>query len=94
MKKLDDYAALEEVENGGENQIAGLQALINSGLAWRLNGSTGRAAMGAIRAGLCALGPTDHRDAYGNHVPSRFQVKAGTKGSIQYVEDHGNTVQE
>ncbi len=33
-----------------------LQALIDSGRAWRSAGSVGRAAMAAIESGLCVLG--------------------------------------
>lgn len=61
-----------------------LQDLINSGAAWRLEGSIGRAAMAAIDAGECILGPVGHRDAYGNYVPSRYEVIPGTKGSPEY----------
>ena len=91
MKTLDVITSLE---NGEGNEIKSLQALINSGAAWTFSGSTGRACMDAIRAGLCALGPKGHRDAYGNYVPSRFEVKPGTKGSKEFVEDHGNEIQE
>lgn len=94
MKSLDAVSAVINLEQEDGNEIASLQALINSGDAWTLQGSTGRACMEAIRAGLCALGPKGHLDAYGNYVPSRFEVKAGTKGSVQFVEDHGNTIQE
>jgi hypothetical protein len=81
MQKLDTVGAILalESEEGGD-EVEAMQALINSGHAWTLQGSTGRACMQAIRDGVCALGATDHIDAYGNHVPSRFQVKAGTAG--------------
>ena len=32
------------------------------------------------------LGETSCRDYYGNYVPSRYEVKAGTKGSKEYCE--------
>lgn len=63
-----------------------LQALIDSGDAWRLEGSVGRAAMDAIEAGVCTLGPTGHRDYYGNYVPAVHEVEEGTKGSLQYAQ--------
>jgi hypothetical protein len=63
-----------------------LQELINSGAAWCLEGSVGRAAMDAINAGACMLGETGHRDYWGNYVPSRHEVQAGTKGSREYCE--------
>ena len=62
-----------------------LQELINSGMAWRLEGSIGRAAMAAINAGECVLGEEGHTDYYGNYVPSRYEVEPGTKGSVEYA---------
>lgn len=63
----------------------GIQALINSGAAWRLEGAFGRHAMACIETGIAILGPEGIRDYYGNYVPSRTEVKAGTKGSVQYA---------
>jgi hypothetical protein len=63
-----------------------MQALVDSGDAWRLEGSTGRHAMALIESGFIALGPIGHRDYWGNYVPSRTEVEAGTKGSAEYVE--------
>lgn len=63
------------------------QELINSGLAWRLEGSIGRQFMAAIEAGACLLGRDGHRDYWGNYVPSRDEVQAGTKGSFDYVAE-------
>lgn len=64
-----------------------LQGLINSGAAWRLEGSIGRAAMRAIESGDAILGREGHRDYYGNYVPSRYEVQEGTKGSLLYAND-------
>lgn len=61
------------------------QNLIETGDAWKLEGSVGRACMDAIEDGIAVLGATDHRDYWGNHVPSRTQVKEGTKGSVTYA---------
>ena len=62
-----------------------LQGLIDSGMAWRLEGSVGRAAMDAIENGACILGEVGHRDYWGNYIPSRHEVEPGTKGSIEYA---------
>lgn len=62
-----------------------LQKAINSGVAWSFQGSYGRSMMDAITSGYCMLGKTSARDYYGNHIPSRDDVKFGTKGSIEYV---------
>lgn len=74
-----------EIQDDG-NVTFDLQALINSGEAWRLEGSIGRAAHDAIEAGVCVLGEVGHRDYWGNYVPSRYEVEPGTKGSLEYAE--------
>ena len=67
-------------------EVATMQEMINSGLAWTLEGSVGRRAMDLIEAGLCILGPERTIGSYGNIVPSRFDVKPGTKGSLEFQE--------
>lgn len=62
-----------------------IQRLINTGMAWRMEGSIGRACMRAIEAGRAMCGTEARRDYWGNVVPSRYDVKAGTKGSFDYV---------
>ena len=79
---------LYEDDVSEEEVIEGFQGLIDSGDAWRLEGSVGRTAMAMIENGQCMLGEESHTDYYGNHVPSRFEVKAGTKGSREYMENH------
>ena len=83
MKPIEAIEALES--ESAEEQVEGLQALINSGAAWRLEGSVGRAAMEAIEAGLCVLGEEPRYDYWGNRVPSRYEVEPGTKGSVEYA---------
>lgn len=65
-----------------------LQNLINSGMAWRLEGSVGRACMRAIENGHCMLGKTGHKDYWGNYVPSRTEVAPNTKGDHLFVINH------
>lgn len=60
-----------------------LQNLINSGMAWKLEGSVGRAAMEALESGACMLPKVAMRDFYGSYVPARQMVKKGSKGSYQ-----------
>ena len=43
------------------------QKLINSGMAWKLEGSVGRQCMSSINTGCCMLGETGHNDYYGNY---------------------------
>ena len=65
-----------------------IQRLINTGMAWRMEGAIGRECMRAIEAGRAMLGTEAHRDYYGNFVPSRYDVVAGTKGSFDFVVEN------
>ena len=64
-----------------------IQRLVNTGMAWRMEGAIGRECMRAIEAGRAMLGTEAHRDYWGNVVPSRYDVVAGTKGSFDFVAD-------
>ena len=82
---LDDVLTLEgTIETDDVNYFVTLQRAINSGL-WQLQGSVGRTMMAAIKGGSCMLGETAHKDAYGNTVPARTDVRAGTAGSYEFV---------
>lgn len=70
-----------------EEYVEAMQARIDDGSIWQLEGSAGRAAVELIDAGLCMLGPVGHRDYWGNYVPARHEVMPGTKGSPEYVEE-------
>ena len=88
MFDLKDALTIEE---GGENEMeyfASIQAAINSLHAWKMQGSMGRAMMGAMDAGRCMLGLKPTHDYWGNRIPSRDEVKAGTKGSYDFVVEH------
>jgi hypothetical protein len=82
---LNDVHNIEEGVENEQDYFDSIQRAINGGSAWRFQGSYGRAMMDAIESGRCMLGREDTRDYYGNHIPSRSQVKAGTKGSRKYV---------
>ena len=86
MNLSDIYAIEGEVEASEVEYYQCLQRAINGGTAWSFQGSYGRAMMDAIESGLCLLGTSSARDYYGNYIPSRHEVKEGTKGSLQYVE--------
>ena len=80
-----------EAEDGVDeyDYFASVQRAINAG-AWSFQGSYGRAMREAIKDGLCVLGIKDLKYYYGNTIPSRTNVKAGTKGSEDYVKEaHG-----
>lgn len=72
---IEDYEYYSSIQNA-----------INHG-AWSFQGSYGRTMMQAIEAGKCFLGTKGFRDYWGNYIPSRDEVKAGTKGSFDYVAE-------
>ena len=78
MVTLDDVLAAQDGDD------AALQRMIDAG-AWSFEGSMGRAMMAAIEDGRCVLGPEPARDYWGNRIPSRYEVQAGTKGSVEYA---------
>jgi len=69
-----------------KKEIREAQCLIDSGKAWLYEGSVGRACINLIEMGCCKLGKVGHYDSYGNYVPSRFQVKAGAEGSVDFCD--------
>lgn len=69
-----------------EEFIDNYQELIDTGMAWKLEGTVGRTAMDLIEQGLCTLGEQGHHDYWGNYVPSRHEVQPGTKGSVEYCQ--------
>ena len=60
-----------------------IQDNINSGMAWKLEGSQGREAMALLESGACMLPLVKRYDAYNNTVPSRNMVSKGSKGSYK-----------
>lgn len=66
-----------------EQGYAEMQYLIETGLAWKMEGAIGRSAMDLLRTGACFLPKESHRDYYGNRVPGRNDVKKGTTGSLE-----------
>lgn len=66
-----------------EYGLAEIQESINTGLAWKMEGSVGRYAMELLRSGACVLPKEAVTDSYGNRVPSRDEVISGTLGSFE-----------
>jgi len=87
MLTLHDIDAIENSYDATseEDYYYAIQCAINSGTAWSMQGSYGRTMMATIESGQCMLGRDQARDYYGNTIPSRDDVKQGTKGSYQYV---------
>jgi ABC-type cobalamin transport system ATPase subunit len=63
--------------------VTEIQQQINSGLVWKLEGSVGRFASDMLEAGACMLPLERKIDYYGQVVPSRNDLKSGTKGTFQ-----------
>ena len=87
IKDINNIETEAEVDE--QELYASIQRAINGGM-WSLQGSYGRAMMQAISDGWRLLGTQSFNDYYGNRIPSRTEVKEGTKGSPQFVlEQHG-----
>lgn len=84
--ELKDVEAIEGGAESEEEYFSSIQRAINGGM-WSLQGSYGRALMGAIESGKCMLGPSPANDYWGNRIPARDEVKAGTKGSRDFVAE-------
>ena len=84
---LQDIDNIESNDVDGDEYYESIQQAINSGSAWSFQGSYGRSMMDAIKSGCCMLGKRGARDYWGNYIPSRDEVQAGTKGSYEFVAD-------
>lgn len=74
--------------------LTSLQEMINNGEVWKREGSVGRAAMSALESGACMLPEEEHQDYYGSTVPSRTNLKAGTKGTLENSQEFWQKVDE
>jgi len=74
------------IELQNEYGITEIQDNINSGLAWLLEGSYGRAANETLESGMCMLPEVPRKDYWGNIVPSRNDLY-GTKGSLEHSQN-------
>jgi hypothetical protein len=88
MSLQDRHAAVHAAIMEGPN--AEMQRLIDTGDAWRFEGSVGRSAMEALEVGACVLPAEAHRDAYGSRVPSYLdlQDEVGSTGSVANAEGY------
>jgi hypothetical protein len=50
---------------------------------WKFEGSYGRQAMSLLEEGACFLPDEPTYDYYGNRLPSRNELKPGTKGTLE-----------
>lgn len=71
-----------------------MQKMISSGHVWSMEGSAGREAMSCLESGACMLPLTPARDYYGNRIPSRKEIKEGSKGSFKNCQAFWTGVDE
>jgi len=64
------------------------QKLIDNGTGWHLEGSCGRQLIQYLEEGVCFLPLQPHRDYWGNRIPSRIEIKPGTKGSLELAASY------
>lgn len=67
--------------------VSKMQEWIDKGIAWSMEGAIGREAMRGLESGKYFLPNESFKDYYGNHIPSREQVKEGTTGSLSNSYD-------
>jgi len=80
-----NYQQITKLQNdAGYGQM---QQMINTGQAWLMEGHIGRQAMNCLESGACMLPKVPRRDYWGNRVPSRDELKPGTKGTYQNSQD-------
>jgi len=79
---LNQITVLQE-----QYSLTKLQDMINSGLCWQMEGHVGRTANQAIEDGACMLPEERHSDYYGSIVPSRIDLKEGTKGTLENCKE-------
>ena len=74
--------------------IVQMQVWIDNGFVWSMEGSVGREAMRGLESGMYFLPDESHKDYYGNHIPSREEIRIGTAGSLdnsfEYYTDESN----
>lgn len=75
-----------DVDYDEEAFIQSAQELIDSGMAWQLEGSVGRQCKRLIDEGKCVLGKVGYRFSVA-YVPSRYEVEPGTPGSQEYADE-------
>jgi hypothetical protein len=84
MSEMEAMQVITGMTEG--DSVEALQALIDSGQAWHMEGFIGRLAQSCMENGDCVLGPEGVRDYYGNYIPSRTEVEPGSIGSLEYAE--------
>lgn len=74
--------------------LSQMQEWILSGAVWGLEGTMGRMAMHNIEVGACYLPDYPTWDYWGNRLPSRDELKPGSKGTLQYSKKFYSNLSE
>ena len=82
-ERQSEYPAIEQ-----------MQVWIDKGFVWSMEGSVGREAMRGLKSGMYFLPDTSYTNPYGQHIPSREEIRIGTAGSLdnslEYYTDESN----
>jgi hypothetical protein len=90
MAKANDMmvaVGVDPVESARDYYVS-LQRVINDGSIWHMEGSAGRNAMDAIKMGYVMVGVEARKDYWGNTVPARSMLEAGSFGTREFVAEH------
>tara|TARA_E500000178_G_scaffold352531_1_gene416175 strand:+ start:988 stop:1311 length:324 start_codon:yes stop_codon:yes gene_type:complete len=71
-------------------EIEKMQEWIDLGYVWSMEGSVGREAMRGLDCGMYFLPNQSFRNPYGQHIPSREEIRIGTEGSLDNAYDFYN----
>lgn len=65
-----------------------LQEMIDSGIAWKMEGSVGRSAHSALQNGACFLPEIRHTNACGTVLNKRSDREKGDSGTLEYSSNY------
>lgn len=68
-------------------QIEHMQDWIDKGYAWSMEGAVGREAIRGLESGMYFLPNQSFTNPYGQHIPSREEIRIGTEGSLDNAYD-------
>lgn len=68
-------------------EIQQMQEWIDKGYAWSMEGAVGREAMRGLESGMYFLPNQSFTNPYGQHIPSREEIRIGTDGSLDNSYD-------
>ena len=71
-------------------EIEKMQDWIDKGYVWSMEGSVGRQAMHGLNRGLYFLPNQSFANPYGQHIPSRKEIRIGAEGSLDNAYDFYN----